>query len=103
MKTMRFRIAKRLYDHWRKEDFTHDYCEWDALPGKGQWLDRADAILDELREPDERMASAGDSVMPDIEGDSTSYARASWRAMIDRARDNGSHSKSEESEDSEAG
>jgi hypothetical protein len=81
MKTMRDRIAKRLYDHWREEDLGHEYVEWDLLPDKATWRDRADAILDELREPDEGMVEAG-------EGE-TFDALAMWRTMIDHARQEG--------------
>lgn len=45
MTVLREDIARALYEHWIKEDLANEYCCWDLLLGKEQWLDRADAVL----------------------------------------------------------
>lgn len=36
------RAARALYEHWvTMEDFGNEYCEWDRLPDKQTWRDRA--------------------------------------------------------------
>jgi len=76
---MRDRIAKRLYDHWREEDVGNEYVEWEILPDKQTWRDRADAILDALSGPDEAMMEVGIKV-----GGVTSLA--TYLAMIAQAK-----------------
>jgi len=78
MKTMRWRIAARLarlewagaeFDSWREE-------------AQEPLLAKADAILDELREPTEAMLNAGHR----YHGHGDEMLTNCWQEMIDAAR-----------------
>lgn len=73
------RAAKALYDHWRLvEDWSNEYVEWEILPNKQTWLDRARVIIEAIREPSaEMLAETGyDKGMNET-------PLRDWQAMID--------------------
>lgn len=37
-------VAKALYDQFVEQQFD-EYAPWSLLPGKGEWLDRARAVI----------------------------------------------------------
>ena len=54
-------------------------------PGKGLDEFIARAVILAIREPGLAVQCAGDDEIPDITGDTTSYAFLAWQAMIDAA------------------
>lgn len=79
MQTMRERLVEALYEQCLSRGFQAGYSDAEGL---------ADAVLDELREPENDMLAAGYEAMFEDKWDGTQAPMmgAGWQAMIDHAR-----------------